>query len=58
MGYCRPVAVQTMLLVDLAIKFDGGIPAGMLLTDGGTDNNFDGLGQQIWRRRPYWDAVS
>ena len=34
----------TMLLAVLVFKFGGGLPAGMLLADGGADNNFGGPG--------------
>ena len=39
------MAEQTILLVDLVIKFGDGSPVGMLLVDGGVDNAF-------WRPSP------
>ena len=41
-----------MLLVGLAIKFGGELPAGMLLADGGADAAVAGSRHQVWRWAP------
>ena len=42
-GYYCLIEAQTTPLVTLAIKFDEGLPVGMLLADGNADNTFGGI---------------
>ena len=48
---------QTIPLAALVTNFGGGLPAGMLLADGSTNNAFDDPCHQVWRRDLCWDAA-
>ena len=51
------MVAQTTPLAAIVTKFGGGLPAGMLLDDGGAYNVVSGSRHQVWRQDPCWDAV-